>query len=70
MKNKVAEVVLHFFLCAVMGMVRPSGSECLAGWTQWTFFFDIWKSWYSWGLYALWNSCISNFVRFSQKTAI
>ena len=50
--------------------IRPAGSGFLEGRNQRAVLFDIRKPWYSWGLHALWNSGVSKFVRFSQKTAI
>ena len=77
MKNKAGAVILNFFLRAVMGIclifyqsIRPAGSGFLEGRNQRAVLFDIRKPWYSWGLHALWNSGVSKFVRFSQKTAI
>ena len=69
MKNKAGAVILNFFLRAVMA-IRPAGSGFLEGRNQRAVLFDIRKPWYSWGLHALWNSGVSKFVRFSQKTAI
>ena len=78
MKNKAGAVILNFFLRAVMGIcliyfinqyVLPDQDSWKVG-INGLSFFDIRKPWYSWGLHALWNSGVSKFVRFSQKTAI
>ena len=59
MKNKAAAVILNFFLRAVMGI-------CLI----YSVNQYVLPDQDSWSLYALWNSGVSKFVRFSQKTAI
>ena len=77
MKNKAGAVILNFFLRAVMGIcliyfinqyVLPDQDSWKVGINGLSFLTS--GSLGIPGVHALWNSGVSKFVRFSQKTAI